>query len=256
MQLSSTVSTVLTRPGNSVVTSSSVMTSKRKPQEARYPTSLEEWAEQNTAATAAMVERLGELPENEPGVWVMLLVNRKTLPLPWVAWGRFVLRRGRPVLREVHVKADPRMGAPWDIDPRGLTASHLRAISTKATRNDLLAASVFAKAGLTVDPNALEARAKSRYARLSDDDVGRWALDYLGARSAPEGIWRHLLGVWSEQEGWVTEGTVRDRIRLCRSRGYLTPASGPGDRTPAEETDKLRKWIRAKQLKSGKKGKP
>ena len=230
----------------------------RKPKEdesPHYPT-LEEWASDKVAHDEWIKAR-GALPEDEPTYWGPLDTS-SDLPWPWVAWGRYVIRRGRPVLREIRIVPAPDAPAlmPFrpgelvlDIEPGGLTSAHLRAVKIRARSDGLreMAAWRLAQQGAHIDVDATLNPPRGRHARIPDDQVAVWANDYLAAveRSTDRRYRPLLLELWREREGYVTDTAVGERIRCARDRGFLSKARGKGDRDPAIATDKLRAWNEA-----------
>jgi len=186
----------------------------------------------------------GPLPEREPSIWLPL----PGMPRPWLAMGQYVLRDGRPVIRELRIIPGPEFEGEtaYDIPPEGVTSTHLRRIHTKVPLYQEELDEIFREAGVPVAPRALAAPRRHGQ-RVTDDEVAAFAVDYLTAvRKADKRPRAWLREEYGRRGQWVTDGQIRDRIRQATDRGFLTEADGPGDRRPRRETEQLREWRESK----------
>jgi hypothetical protein len=202
------------------------------PEDKRY-LALEEWAALGTAEVERLKRERGPLPREEP---------HKRLPIvgppdPWQTIATFVLRNGRPVIRDLYITTRP--DAPYDIPAGGLTTTELRKVRISDDLMHALAAVAFARAG--VKSRRRKGVVTRGRKRKSEDDVAQFANEYLDALAhdarAPL-IW--LRDRYEKRQEYVTREQLRDWTHRARIRGYLT--AGKDGRPGAEATDKLKRW--------------
>lgn len=216
----------------------------------KKPASLER-ARQKAAADAlrslrAALRREAAAPEeqllvqltqfdSEAFAWIPVL---GLLP-PWRAEARYVLREGRPVIRDLMIYVDV-IDTDGEIPANGLTSSDLRRVRTgpDAQRGRELAELLMKQSGVP-SPPVIRSRGLPRKPRYTDDEVARVAYDYW--RAGPKNPRRILREKYSKDRH-VTDGEIAEWIRRATDRGYLTRAKGPGDRTPRQPTQKLLDW--------------
>lgn len=176
------------------------------------------------------------------------------MPEPWVVAARYVIRDGRPVIRDLHITAHAGEGySVHDISAEGITSTQLRRIHTRAPPYQQELDEILEEAGVPVSTR-VRARPRTPWQRVSDNEVAVFALDYLTAVQKDDKRPRAWLREEYQRRGQhITDGQIRDRIRQATDRGFLTKAEGPGDRRPRQETDQLRALRRSK--KTGRRGK-
>jgi hypothetical protein len=193
----------------------------------------DEWEAAGRREREQMLAASGPPRQREP---------HKDLPIvgpgyPWDAIARFVLRDGRPVIKELRILY--RRDAEWDMPPSGLTADHLRRIRMGVSQMHVLAAWAFHQAGVKAPPSRRTVQPKHQ--RGTDDFYAEKANEYLEALARDARRPREWIVQQYRQRGQqVKNEQVRDWVHRARARGFLTAAE-PG-RAGAKPTDKLREW--------------
>ena len=181
------------------------------------------------------------LPDDEP--FVDLPIGG---PRPWLVTARFVVREGRPVIRDLHVVAtNKQRRKSWDIPATGLSTSHLRKVHMPgAIRSDRVA-ELFAESGVAV-VGGIKGRAPKAKNAYTDDQIASFAADYIAVAAKGHPNPRKTLREKYQAKGdLVPASYVPDMIRRAVDRGFLSEAQYAGDRTPRRATPKLDAWTAA-----------
>jgi hypothetical protein len=171
-------------------------------------------------------------------------------PPEWFTYATFVIRRGRPVVKALHIGQEPDL--EWDMPPGGLTSTDLRKIKLRVgPALDEAMESIFRERGLPVG-REIARGTKGRQRRYSADEVAGFAAEYLTAVIHSPDSPRQWLTEQKRKRGHWTDGDTAEGIRRATTRGYLTPARYSGDRSPREATQKLLDWLAENEPRKGK----
>jgi hypothetical protein len=177
-----------------------------------------------------------DAPDSEPHAVVPLFGLAE-----WIVEAKFVVREGRPVVKELHVF--PSSHADRDIPAKGLTSQDLRAIKLRSRFMEDLIEGMLHDAGVP-SGRAVRRPAHTRQARYTDDDVAQDAAEYMTAvEKTKDGNPRRWLTEQKAKRGHWTDSDTAELIRRASRFGYLTAAKGPGDRSPRQATPKLIEWL-------------